>query len=154
MNLKNTMITLLVVCVMLFACVQINTDTIMAAADFTFDTTNGYITGYNGSDKDVVIPNEIAGYTIRGIKAGCFQKTDITTIVIPDTITEIKENVFNGCSHLKEIHMSNNIVSIGEYAFAGCSTIKKVEIPYSVKEVANNAFRDCTSLKKSLFRIA
>ncbi len=146
--MKNKIVSLLAVCALLFLCVQISTSNTMAAADFTFDTTTGYITGYNGSDKDVVIPSDIAGYTIKGIKEGCFKDKEITSIVIPDTVTEIEKNVFAGCSHLKEINMSNKITAIGESAFEGCSAIKKVEIPYSVETVGANAFKNCTSLKK------
>ena len=130
--------------------VRINTIEPIAAADFTFDVTTGYITGYNANDDDVVIPAEIAGYTIRGIKSGCFKDKNIKTVQIPDTVTEIESEVFKNCSHLKEINMSSNITAIGESAFSGCTAIKKVEIPYSVVTVGNYAFSGCTSLKKAV----
>lgn len=145
---KNTVISLLTAAVLIFMGFQVSTDKTAAATDFTFDTTTGYITGYNGSAKDVVIPDEIAGYTIRGIKEGVFKKKDITTVVIPDTVTAIEKEVFYGCTHLKEINMSHNITAIGESAFENCTAIKKVEIPYSVKTVGKSAFAGCTSLKK------
>lgn len=147
---KRMIIPLLLVFTLVLTCVQFGSGSIMAAADFTFDTTTGYITGYNGAAKDVVIPEEIAGYTIRGIKAECFKNKDITTVQIPDTVTEIENGVFYGCSHLKEINMSNKITKIGDSAFEGCTAIKKIEIPYSVKYVGNNAFKGCTSLKKAV----
>lgn len=145
---KNTVISLLTAVVLIFMGFQVSTDKTAAATDFTFDTTTGYITGYNGSAKDVVIPDEIAGYKIRGIKEGVFKKKDITTVVIPDTVTAIEKEVFYGCTHLKEINMSHNITAIGESAFENCTAIKKVEIPYSVKTVGKSAFAGCTSLKK------
>ncbi len=145
---KTMIISLLAAMSILFTYIMAGTGEIMAVSEFTFDTTTGYITGYNGTATDVVIPAEIEGYTIRGIKEGCFKNKDITTIEIPDTVTEIEKNVFNGCSHLKEINMSNQVTAIGEYAFSGCSAIKKVEVPYSVKTIGKNAFEKCTSLKK------
>ena len=133
---------------LIFTCVKLATNPGAAAADFTFDVKTGYITGYNGTDKYVVIPPEIAGYTIKGIKEGCFKNKDITGVEIPDTVTEIEKEVFRGCEHLKEINMSGNILKIGDSAFEGCTAFKKVEIPYSAQTVGKYAFKGCTSLKQ------
>ena len=143
-------VSVLLVCLMVFTSLSIINVKTIAATDFTFDITTGYITGYNASANDVVIPDEIAGYTIRGITSGCFKDKDIRTIQIPDTVTEIESEVFMNCSHLKEINMSSNITSIGENAFYGCTALKKVEIPYSVETVGSYAFAGCTSLKQAI----
>jgi len=148
---KRKWVSVLMALLLLATCIRAGSGKTIAAADFSFDTTSGYITSYNATDnRDVVIPDEIAGYTIRGIKSGCFKGKDITSVQIPDTVTEIESEVFMDCAHLKEINMSGNITAIGEKAFQGCKALKKVEIPYSVETVGNNAFSNCTSLKKAV----
>ena len=61
--------------------------------DFTFTVLNGTyasITGYTGSEAEVVIPEEIGGYIVQTIGGSAFKgKTGITSVVIPDTVETI-----------------------------------------------------------------
>ena len=46
--------------------------------------------------------------------------TEITNLVIPNDITEIKQYAFNGCTGLTEVTIHNSVTTIGGNAFSGC----------------------------------
>ena len=53
------------------------------------------------------------------------------------------KNNLTGCSTLaSEITIHNSVTNIGDYAFSGCSGVKYITIPNSVVSIGNNAF-DC-----------
>jgi len=73
---------------------------------------------------------------------------EITDLVIPDDITEIKNYVFSGCSGLTSVTIGDSVTSIGESAFYGCSGLTEIKIPDSVTEIGGLVFFGCTALKK------
>ena len=63
----------------------------------------------------------------RDCSFGAFQnKTDITEVVLPNTVRTISGSAFQNCSSLESITLSDNIESIGECAFYGCDNLKTV----------------------------
>ena len=68
------------------------------------------------------------------------------TTVIPNSVTSIANEAFNGQSALTDISIPNSITSIGEYAFANCTGLTSVTIPNSVTTIKYDAFDGCTSL--------
>ena len=48
------------------------------------------------------------------------ENTEITHLVIPNSVTSIGHNTFSGCSGLTSITIPNSVTSIGSYAFSGC----------------------------------
>ena len=53
---------------------------------------------------------------------------EITDLVIPHTIDEIRPGAFKNCTGLISVTIPNNVTTIGEEAFDGCSSITKVEL--------------------------
>ena len=72
---------------------------------------------------------------------------DLTTVVIPDSVTCIVDAAFYGCSSLTEIVIPNSVTSIGDDAFSHCSSLKNIVIPNSVTSIGEGAFSRCYSLK-------
>jgi hypothetical protein len=70
----------------------------------------------------------------------------VTNLVIPNTITEIKANAFNGASCLTSITIPESVTSIGNSAFWGCSGLSEITIPSSVTNIGANAFYNCRGL--------
>ena len=72
---------------------------------------------------------------------------EIKNLIIPNSISEIKDYTFSGCSALTSVAISNNATSIGDYSFSDCSNINTVNIPNGVTSIGYDAFRNCTELK-------
>lgn len=90
------------------------------------------ITGYTGTDKDVVIPAELYGYPVTAISMDAFMdNTFIESVKLPNTIKSIGGDLwglfecgaFKGCSSLKTINIPDSVESIDEDAFAGTAIL-------------------------------
>lgn len=64
-------------------------------------------------DGKIVIPSQVTvedklNFTVTKIAAEAFSgKTEITSVVIPSTVTSIESGAFTGCSNLKEIYLTD-----------------------------------------------
>lgn len=70
----------------------------------------------------------------------------IIDLVIPDSITEIKQFVFDGVSSLETVTISNNVTKIGNYAFGYCNNLTSITIPESVTNIGSGVFYSCSKL--------
>ena len=71
----------------------------------------------------------------------------VSNLVIPNTITEIKQDVFSGASCLTSVTIPSSVTSIGQYAFYHCSGLTgSLTIPNSVTSIGDWAFNSCSSL--------
>ena len=75
----------------------------------------------------------------------------VTKIEIPAEIedipvVEIKSSAFNGCANLTSIIIPDSITSIGDFAFENCSGLTSITIPDSVTSIGDHAFYNCSSL--------
>ena len=92
---------------------------------------------------NVVIPEVVNGYTVTCIGARAFSKKNITSFVMPNTITIIERNAFYHCSYLQTIKMSESVISIGEYAFNLCAVLQEIEFTNSLQSIGECAFVGC-----------
>lgn len=92
----------------------------------------------------VVLPS-----TLKEIADSFYFSVDLTSINIPDGVTEIEEDAFNGCYSLTSITIPDSVTSIGRHAFVGCRQLTSINIPDSVTEIGDEAFFDCDSLDAS-----
>ena len=71
----------------------------------------------------------------------------VTSIILPNSVTSIGVSAFAGCSRLETITIPNSVTSIGEQAFSSCSKLKSIVIPDSVTSIGKQAFWGCTRLE-------
>ena len=71
---------------------------------------------------------------------------DLTSIVIPSSVTSIGESAFSDCSSLSSVKIPESVISIGDGAFWRCTSLPSVTIPASVKNIGFEAFYLCESL--------
>ena len=102
-------------------------------------------------------PQELDGtYSIRkGTKVICDEAfrwskfigcRSLTSLVIPDSVTNIGDYAFWGCSDLADIVIPDGVTSIGDYAFEGCESLRSVVIPDGVTSIGDYVFSGCRSL--------
>lgn len=66
---------------------------------------------------------------------------------IPNSVTAIGYDAFNGCSGFKgSLTIPNSVITIGDYAFGYCSGLTGLTIPNSVTTIGRAAFIGCTHL--------
>ena len=71
---------------------------------------------------------------------------EITNLVIPSDITEIKNYAFSGCTSLTSVSIHNSITTIGDMAFLCCTGLTTAIIGNSVTTIGYAAFSGCTGL--------
>ncbi len=105
------------------------------------------ITGYVGAGGVVTIPSTLDGYLVYEIGACTFMnRTDITSVVLPDTLGWIGDGAFAGCTGLNAMPTSASLVQIGAYAFYACDGLTSVTLPDTLEFVGRGAFADCNGL--------
>ncbi|MCQ2192224.1 MAG: leucine-rich repeat domain-containing protein [Paludibacteraceae bacterium] len=81
------------------------------------------------------------------IATGAFAYSkDLTSVVLPPDLVEIRRFAFQECSRLKSITIPNNIDIIEMGAFSGCGDMVQVVFPEKVKRIGDKAFENCHSL--------
>ena len=78
------------------------------ASDFEYTSgTNGItITGYTGISTIVKIPEQIGGRDVVAIAASAFaNQTNLTSVVVPDSVESIGLGAFKGCDSLESISL-------------------------------------------------
>ena len=96
---------------------------------------------------DVVIPGEVNGQTVKKIHFSAFSNCEnISSITIPDSVTNIEREAFKGCTGLTSITIPDSVTNIEREAFEGCTGLTSITIPDSVTNIEGEAFKGCTSL--------
>ena len=73
---------------------------------------------------------------------------EVTDLVIPVSVTSIKDYTFTNCSSLSSILLPDGVTDIGTRAFSGCSALNEITLPGSMRNIGNGAFEGCTGLRK------
>lgn len=109
------------------------------------------------SASKIIIPQTIDGKTVTKIKnVRTAQCHTINTVVLPDTVTEIKDEAFRNYMSMAHIVFSPNLKIIGANAFTSSNeenynALDTTEgIPFSICELGERAFY-ATNIKKAEF---
>lgn len=98
------------------------------------------LTTYFGSSKDIVIPEKFQDRKITIIGHSVFNNEDITSVEIPDTVTEIQDYAFASNNNLKSVKMSKNLKVMGTNVFFACRSLESIELPDTLKKIGPYAF--------------
>ena len=127
---------------------------------YTLDDANrATITGYSGNATALYIPGEIDGHEVVAIGDRAFEnRTDLRTVMIPDSVTEIEAYSFNNCTNLSNVTLSKSLKYMGGRAFGSCEKITQIEIPKSLDNCGNSGYASyhgpfgaCSGMKKITF---
>ncbi len=159
---------------------------IISNVDLTVEVTNKHKGSfdrnysYSGS---VVVPDmvryENKNYSVVRIGYSAFggdyndSGSDVTEVVLPETIEEIRSCAFCNCRKLLKINMPENLNIIGGYAFystqlatlvipdcctaigfsafEGCGNLRMIVLGKGLKNIGDKAFRSCSKLLEVFF---
>ncbi len=110
----------LVVVIVLFAAAGIFAFFSANSCTFEYERNlEGGITihSYTGNRRSVVIPDTLDGLPVTEIDSGAFMHSEITDIVIPDTVKIIGDRAFCRCEQLVSVNIPNSLERIGPMAF-------------------------------------
>ena len=94
----------------------------------------------------VTFPSMLRTISFGGV--GCGLLKNVQTVIVPESVTRIRNDVFRDCSGLTSITFgeNSNLKSIENYAFQNCTGLTSITIPDSVTSIGNSAFQNCTGL--------
>ena len=135
-------------------------------------TAYAVITGYTGSETELVLPDAIPdGTVIREIGEAAFSGaqftavtlpgqlkvvgddafshcTELTEISLPATVTTIERDAFNDCTALRRVNIPDTVAAIGPWAFANCENVTAVTLPAGMTAFGTSAFANCGNLRE------
>ena len=95
------------------------------------------------SDSDFMsIPRNVK-YISESLFEGC---TSLKKVLLSDEIKEIGDAAFCGCEKLSDIRVPSQLAVIGERAFENCS-IGMIRIPETTEKIKKHAFKGCGTMK-------
>ena len=92
----------------------------------------------------VSLPNSVTNIGLGAF----FYCAELTSINLPNTITRIEQSTFYKCSSLSSVVIPNTVISIGSNAFGNCDNLKSLIIPNSVEAIEQYAFYNCINLNE------
>lgn len=123
--------------------------------DDIFEVKDGIITKLNITDEDkaqlkkINVPNYIDDKKIEGIGSDLFNGcSELTSVILPDTITSIGSGAFVGCSNLTEVNIPEKVTEIENAVFSGCTNLSKITLPSSITKIGSWAFLNCCKLEE------
>lgn len=123
------------------------TDGVVYEEDATNQTLTLTSIGNNTGAK-LEIPGSFPdGYTVKGIgKTGetgiCQGNTDFTQVVLPNSLTTIGDDAFNGCTNLAAINL-DSVKVYGDNALKGCSSLNVHLDLRHATAIGQEAFANC-----------
>lgn len=94
-----------------------------------------------------ITAEDLDGATV--IRHNAFYFSDITSIVIPDSVTVIGNYSLQNCLYLRDVTIGNSVTDIGASAFQSCSKLLSLTIPSSTTYIYYNALHIGSSTNKA-----
>jgi len=99
---------------------------------------------YLGVGGDVMVPAKLDGKSVTAIGytsddfKGAFQDcAQLTSVIIPDGVTEIKDNAFYDCIGLTTVTVPASVKVIWNCAFSGCTSLEAIYFEGDAPQFAN-----------------
>lgn len=113
------------------------------ASDFAYTTENGEvtITDYIGTREHVLIPSEIGGFPVTALADKAFYEKHVTTVVVPDSVTEIGDLCFSGDNYLLSLTLPDGLAELSYGALESCYSLMDFELPKGLKTIGAGALQ-------------
>jgi len=110
------------------------------------------LVGYEGMEKNLLIPAYLNGEKIISIGHDCFYGNDnVESIVLPEGLIEICDMAFKECSSLKYISIPTTLEYIGYEAFRDCTLLESIILSANIGYIGDYCFYRCHNLINIIF---
>ena len=130
--------------------------------DYIFydDGTNRYLMGYSGTDTALTLPASCKGNNYEIYQYAFYERDDIASVTIPNSVTNIGSYAFYGCSELTAVYItdlaawcnisfgssSSNPLYYAKNLYLNGNKVTALEIPSGVTSIKQYAFSGCSGL--------
>lgn len=76
-----------------------------------------------------------------------FKNESLVTVKLPESITEVGEDIFGDCKTLRGVKLPEGVSRINKEAFYGCSILETINFPAKLTSVGDNAFSLCSKME-------
>lgn len=113
------------------------------ASDFAYTADGGEvtITDYIGTSEHVLIPDTIDGLPVTALADKAFYEKHVTTVVVPDSVTEIGDLCFSGDNYLVSLTLPDGLAELPYGALESCFRLMDFDLPQGLKKISGSALQ-------------
>ena len=108
---------------------------------------NGILINGSACTGAVTIPDGVRAIGDDAFSEFNAENPKLTSVVIPDSVTEIGKSAFGYCPNLESVELPAGLTVIEESTFTDCTSLRAIVIPDGVKRIECGAFMDCRDLE-------
>lgn len=112
------------------------------ASDFAYTADGGEvtITDYIGTSEHVLIPDAIDGLPVTALGHRAFYEKTVTTVVVPDSVTEIGAACFSGDNYLVSLKLPDGLKRLPPASLESCMRLYDFDLPQSLEKIYSSVF--------------
>lgn len=112
------------------------------ASDFAYTADGGEvtITEYIGTSEHVLIPDTIDGLPVTALGHRAFYEKHVTTVVVPDSVTEIGAACFSGDNYLVSLKLPDGLKRLPPASLESCMRLYDFDLPQSLEKIYSSVF--------------
>lgn len=116
--------------------------------DFEYTIQDGKAAVVNclSTEDTVTVPDTLGGCPVDSAYMGAFSNCYAKKIILPETVTLIREGTFYGCSFLTELTLPQSVTKIEDNAFGNCQALEKLDLGGAV-DLGKELFENCPKLR-------
>lgn len=127
---------------------EIGDGTVFTSGDWSYELLedgSASVTGYTGSEVNLVIPAEVDGHRVVCIGEGAFlDNKKLEAVKFPDTLQRIGSEAFRACTGIRgDLTIPDSVTEIGESAFWCCHIDGELVLPKNLKQIETSTFFNC-----------
>ena len=116
------------------------------------EMTATVVAGENQQVGDIIIPEKVTykgrDFDVTTIEGAFTGNTNLTGVVVPQSITSLGDSAFYGCTSMRSISGLDNVTDIRARCFMGCTALTSITFPSQLKTIGDEAFAECSSLSQ------
>lgn len=112
------------------------------SSDFAYTADGGEvtITDYIGTSEHVLIPDAIDGLPVTALGHRAFYEKTVTTVVVPDSVTEIGAACFSGDNYLVSLKLPDGLKRLPPASLESCMRLYDFDLPQSLEKIYSSVF--------------